>query len=190
MSLPLSILFWKKLFQETDIPAILLPWLANADSMTRALEEASGMPCQIVVQKEGWQMPWADEFELLLSDVGATGCSPCWIREVVIITRQPAIFARSVFPLKLIEQFPKLMELGSQSLGKTIFAEGSNAFQRGPIEVAEISTGQSLWEQVPPSLRPEACWARRSMFDSAVSPFLLSEVFLPYVAESAGNLAG
>ncbi len=167
---------WKKLFQETDIPAILLSWLANADSMTRALEEASGMPCQIVVQKEDWQMPWADEC------VGASGGSPCWIREVVIITRQPAIFARSVFPHKLIEQFPKLMELGSQSLGEVIFADGDNKFQRGTIEVAEISAGQSLWEQVPSSLRPETCWARRSMFDSAVSPFLLSEVFLPYVA--------
>ena len=174
---------WKKLSQETDIPAILLPWLANADSMTRALEEASGMSCQIVVQKEGWQMPWADEVELLLSDVGAKNFSPlpCWIREVVIITRQPVIFARSVFPRKLIEQFPKLMELGSQSLGKTIFADGDNKFQRGPIEVAEISTGQSLWGQVPSSLRPETCWARRSMFHSSASPFLLSEVFLPYV---------
>lgn len=167
---------WQKLFQETDIPAILLPWLANADSMTRALEEASGVQCQIVVQKEGWQMPWSDECETLLQN------DECWIREVVIITRQPVLFARSVFPRQLIEYFPKLMELGSQSLGKTIFGDGDNKFQRGSIEVAEISAGQSLWERVPQSLRPEKCWARRSMFHSVVSPFLLSEVFLPYVA--------
>ena len=187
----MSIPNWKKLFQETDIPAILLPWIANADSMTRALEEASGTLCQIVVQKEGWQVPWVDEVAALdrldtplprrvRPDLSRKGRGEeCWIREVVIIARQPVIFARSVFPRQLVEHFPKLMSLGSQSLGKTIFAD--NTFQRGLIEVAQISAGQSLWEQVPPSLRPEKCWARRSMFHSSVSPFLLSEVFLPYL---------
>lgn len=169
-----SISVWKKFFEKTNIPAIWMPWLANADSMTHALEEASGMPCQIVVQKEGWQVPWEDEVEALSFD------EECWIREVVIIARQPAIFARSVFPRQLIEHFPKLMTLGSQSLGKIIFAD--NTFERSPIEVAEISLGQALWEQVPSSLRPETCWARRSLFHSAVYPFLLSEVFLPHVA--------
>lgn len=176
----MTIPVWKKLSQETDIPATWLSWLANAGSMTRALEEASKMPCQIIVQKEGWQEPWEDESQCLLSDVGVSGGSPFWIREVVIVTRQPVIFARSVFPRQLVEQFPGLMELGTQPLGKTIFAD--NTFQRGPIEVAEISMGQLLWEQIPSSLRPEICWARRSMFHSSVSSFLLSEVFLPYVA--------
>ena len=169
----LSIPVWKKLFQATHIPAIWLPWLANADSMTRALEEASGVQCQIAVQQEGWQLPWIDECEMLSLD------EECWIREVVIITRQPVMFARSVFPRELVECFPNLMTLGSQPLGKTIFAD--NTFQRGLIEVAEISTGQFLWEQVPSSLRPDACWARRSLFHSYVSPFLLSEVFLSNV---------
>lgn len=164
---------WKKLFHETNIPEIWLLWLGNADSMTRALEEASGVPCQIAVQKEGWQLPWVDECEMLSLD------EECWIREVVIITRQPVMFARSVFPRALVERFPNLMTLGSNPLGKTIFAD--NTFQRGPIEVAEISTGQALWQQIPQSLRSEKHWARRSLFYSSVSPFLLSEVFLPYV---------
>ncbi|MES2203732.1 MAG: chorismate lyase [Pseudomonadota bacterium] len=167
----MSCLVWKNLFQETSIPVALQPWLANADSMTRALEEASGVPCQMVVQKEGWQMPWPDECEALSLN------EECWIREVVIMTRQPTIFARSVFPRKLIEQFPKLMALGSQPLGKILFS-GDSTFQRGPIEVTEISIGQSLWEQIPKSLRPETCWARRSLFHSTVSSFLLSEVLL------------
>ncbi len=173
---------WKKLFQDADIPAVWMPWLANADSMTGALEEASGTQCQIVVQKEGWQLPWPDEVELLLSTAGASCGSPCWIREVVIITRQPVMFARTVFPRQLVEHFPKLMTLGTQPLGKIIFADPNDAFKRGAIEVAEISTGQTLWKQVPLSLRPEKCWARRSLFHSSVAPFLLSEVFLPYVA--------
>lgn len=180
----LSISIWKKLFQETDIPAVWLPWLANADSMTRALEEASGVPCQIVIQNEGWQLPWQDELAMLpllnTQPLVGRGDTECWVREVVIIARQPVMFARSVFPRVLVEQFPKLMTLGSQPLGKTIFAD--NTFQRGPIEVAEISSGHALWQQTPLSLRPEECWARRSLFHSIVSPFLLSEVFLPYVA--------
>ena len=182
-SLILSTSVWKKLFQEADIPEIWLPWLANADSMTRALEEASGVECQIVVQQEGWRVPWPDESAILFPpDERTSGDSSYWIREVVIITRQPVMFARSVFPRELIERFPNLMALGTQSLGKTIFANGNNTFQRGLIEVAEISSGQSLWQQILLPSKPEKCWARRSLFHSSVTPFLLSEVFLPYVA--------
>lgn len=156
------------------MPANLLPWLANADSMTRALEEASGVSCQIVIQKEGWDAPWKDENDIL----GVVALDSFWIREVILTTHKPVMFARSVFPRKLLEQFPQLMNLGSQPLGKILFAD-DNMFQRGPIEVAEISTGDFLWKQIPSSLRPETTWARRSMFHSAVSSFLLNEVFLP-----------
>jgi chorismate-pyruvate lyase len=88
------------------------------------LEEASGIACQIVVQNESWQMPWEDECEILSLD------EECWIREVVMIAHQPVLFARSVFPRQLVEHFPALMALGSQSLGKTLFADGNNTFQR------------------------------------------------------------
>lgn len=161
---------WKTLFHATNIPENLLPWLTNTGSMTRALEEASEVSCQIAIQQEGWQEPWSDE------RLGATGWSPCWIREVVITTHQPVIFARSVSPRELIERFPQLMRLGEKPLGKTIFAD--NTFQRGPIEVAEISDGQFLWERIPESFRPETCWARRSQFYAGDVSFLLTEVFL------------
>lgn len=175
----MSSLVWKNISQELNIPAILLPWIANADSMTRALEEVSGVQCQIIVQKKGWQMPWEDECDALLMN------DECWIREVVIIAREPVIFARSVFPKKLVEHFPALMNLGSQPLGKTIFAEGNHAFQRGPIDVAKIKESNFLWEQIPAALRVEKHWARRSLFHSAVLPFLLSEVFLPALVKMA-----
>jgi chorismate--pyruvate lyase len=173
----LSIPAWKKLFQATNIPAMCLPWLANADSMTRALEEASGVSCQILVRQEAWQQPWEDECEILSLN------EECWIREVIITARKPVMFARSVFPRELVEHFPNLKALGSQPLGKTIFADGHNTFQRGSIEVAEIAVGQLLWEHVPSPLRAEKCWARRSLFHSAVVPFLLSEVFLPTLTQ-------
>lgn len=169
---------WKKLFQTTNIPDSWLPWLANADSMTRALEEASGVECQVRVLHEGWGVPWPDECD----DVGAIPCGcPLWIREVILITRKPVVFARSVFPKEFIEHFPKVMLLGSRPLGKTIFADGEHKFQRGDIEVAEITHGDLLWQQIPPEFRAKKHWARRSLFHSSASPFLLSEVFLPYV---------
>ncbi len=170
---------WEMLSKNSAVPAIWLPWLANTGSMTSALEQASETQCQIIVQKEGWEIPWEDEREALAVD------DECWIREVVIITRQPVMFARSVFPRTLVNRFPNLIALGSQPLGKTIFADGGNTFQRGPIEVAEISMGQALWEKTPSPLRPDKCWARRSLFNSFASPFLLSEVFLPYIVSTS-----
>lgn len=163
---------WRTLSKVTDIPSTWRPWLENTGSMTRALEEASGEACQILVQKEAWQKPWEDE------QISGEGDALCWVREVIVIARKPMIFARAVFPRALIEDYPEFMRLGTLPLGHILFAKGVRAFQRGAIEVAEISAGQPLWAQIPETMRPEKCWARRSIFSASSSSFLLSEVFL------------
>lgn len=163
---------WKNLLEDAGAPTIWLPWLSNTGSMTRLLEDTSNAPCQVSVLHEGWQEPWQDECGAL-----ALTSARCWIREVVLITHGPVIFARSVFPKKLIEHFPKLMMLGDQPLGKTIFSD--NTFKRADIEVAEINKGNMLWQQIPEALQKEKQWARRSIFNSQFGSFLLSEVFLP-----------
>lgn len=177
---------WKKLSGNPVIPDVWHSWLSNTGSMTQALEKASGVKMQVLVQKEGWQIPWKDEGESLF--VGATDWSPCWVREVVLITHEPVIFARSVFPKKLIDRFPKILAIGNQPLGHTLF--GDEIFKRGEIEVVEVMASDHLYDQMPASLKTtEKFWARRSLFHSSVAPLLLSEVFFLCVAESSGNLA-
>ncbi len=166
---------WQTLFDVPDIPSPWLPWLANADSMTQILEEISGVPCQISVQHEGWQTPWADESHCL-----HLASAPCFVREVVINVRRPALFARAVFPKEVIDSFPELLDLGSNPLGKFIFSK--HKLRRGIIEIAETSSGNALWERIPVALRSKTHWARRSSFRINNLSFLLSEVFFPYVA--------
>lgn len=169
---------WKNVFQVSKVPLDWLSWLANADSLTKVLEEASGVSCQVAVQQEGWGKPWQDEEDVIVA------AHPCdcsfWIREVVLSARQPAIFARTIFPETLVDHFPAIAQLGNQALGRVLFAD--NRFQRGPIEVAEISVTHDLWKHVPERLRVAQCWARRSVFTSDLGSLLVSEVFLPYVA--------
>jgi chorismate-pyruvate lyase len=166
---------WQKMSAISNVPDVWLPWLSNTGSMTRLLEAASHAQCQVSVLREDWQEPWQDEGdELKLT----SAC--CWVREVVLTTHKPVIFARSVFPRALIERFPQLTQLGSQPLGKTIFAD--NTFKRGDIEIAEINKEHLLWQQIPVALQKEKLWARRSVFHSQFGSFLLSEVFFSYVA--------
>lgn len=204
---------WKNVFQALDMPLDCMHWLANADSLTKALEDASGTQCQVAVQQEGWDEPWEDECGALstaqrsFGDViegradhgryrargqrcpfprnitetfGKTEIYHYWIREVVLSARQPAIFARTIFPQALVNNVPAIAQLGNQSLGRTLFAD--NRFQRGPIEVAEINFEHLLWQHIPERLRSAELWARRSVFSSDIGSLLVSEVFLSYVA--------
>jgi len=166
---------WQKMSAISNVPDVWLPWLSNTGSMTRLLEAASRAQCQVSVLREGWQEAWQDERVALEL---TSAC--CWIREVVLTTHEPVIFARSVFPKKLIEHFPSLTRLGDQPLGKTIFSD--NTFQRGEIDIAEINQEHLLWQQIPVALQKEKFWARRSVFHSQFGSFLLSEVFFLYVA--------
>lgn len=168
---------WSNIFQKLDLPLDWLTWLANPDSLTRALEEASLASCRVNVQQEGWGLPWQDEAEFL--DTSRQAVKECWIREVVLSTHQPAVFARSIFPPSLLERLPDIARLGNQPLGHQLFAD--NFFQRQPIEVAEITSQHLLWQSMPEKLRLSSYWARRSLFNSDAGSLLISEVFLPYV---------
>lgn len=166
---------WQKMSAISNVPNVWLPWLSNTGSMTRLLEAASHAQCQVSVLHEGWGNPWQDERGVL-----KLTSERCWVREVVLAAHEPVLFARSVFPERLIELFPGLTRLGDQPLGKAIFAD--NVFQRGEIEITEIDQAHMLWQQVPEFLREATYWARRSVFHSSLGAFVLSEVFFSYVA--------
>ena len=165
---------WKNIFHTAHVPQHVSDWLKRTGSLTHALEAASGASCMVAVQQEDWVRVWPEEAqacpELLDSN---------WVREVVLTARQPAIFARTVFPRTLLEHAPALRQLGNTALGNVLFA--LPRCERLAIEVAEITAEHSLWQRAPKNFLPTTAWARRSVLQSSLGNFLINEVFLPYV---------
>ncbi|MCD8524990.1 MAG: chorismate lyase [Gammaproteobacteria bacterium] len=168
-------MYWEPLSDALNIPKSYQRWLAITGSMTKALQDAAQSECHMNVQNESWQIPWTDE----LNDLPPM-TTPYWIRETILIVKHPALFARAVFPKEFTEHFPDIFELGTRPLGQLIFT--NNRFQRSNIRIAKMSGHASLSQKIPPTLKQNEYWARRSLFHSHLPPFLLTEVFFSYVA--------
>lgn len=148
----------------------LLDWLCEQGSLTARLEAAGDRDFAVEVLHQGSEQPRADEATAL----GIPDEEPVWAREVLLHTGGAArVFARSVAPLAMLEQSSlELQQLGVRSLGELLF--GKPNISRGPID---ISLYPSVW--LPPALRYEGCWARRSLFNDGDLRLLVCEVFLP-----------
>jgi len=168
-------MYWEPLSDAGHIPTPYHHWLGITGSMTQALQDASKSECYMNVQDESWQVPWEDE----LNDLSPMRTA-CWIRETILITKHPALFARAVFPKEFTQYFPDIFELGTRPLGNLIFM--NNRFQRSNIRVAKINGDTPLSKKIPRTLQQNEYWARRSLFYSHLPPFLLTEVFFSYVA--------
>ena len=99
------------------------------------------------------------------------------VREVVLrCFNQPWVFARSVIPASsLTGHLRQLRHLETKPLGAMLFSDPS--MQRQPFQLAEIP-GRDL--QIPQPLhQDEALWGRRSRFELAGKPIMVSEIFLP-----------
>ena len=95
----------------------------------------------------------------------------------------PVVFARSVFPAAgLRGPWRFLQTLGQRPLGEELFQRPGIA--RRLVGIIGLCPGQPLyrkaWGAAP---GPSRLWARRSLFVSAGTPLLLTEVFLPAVLE-------
>ena len=148
----------------------LLDWLCDQRSLTARLEAAGNCDFAVEILHQGIEEARADEATAL--DLQST--EPVWAREVLLHTRGAArVFARSVAPLRLLEKSSlDLQHLGTRSLGELLFS--SPDISRGTLE---ISPYPAAW--LPPGLRQEECWARRSLFSDDKLRLLVCEVFLP-----------
>jgi chorismate-pyruvate lyase len=91
------------------------------------------------------------------------------------------VFARSRFPLALLQAAPWLAEIGDTPLGEAISAHGGA--EKSEFEYAEIAADRDI---VAAALRcaglaPRPLWVRRSTFRLLAGEFYLQEVFLPDV---------
>jgi len=142
-------------------------WLCDRGSLTEALIRASknGFSVRLIAQKKSY--PTYDEARALK----ISSQQKILVREVELLGNQQAwVYARSVVPLSTLQHCHQSLErLGNRSLGTLLFTDPN--IKRGALEVCQLSAnGQNY-----PS--------RRSIFWIKQQPLLVTEVFLPPMAQ-------
>ena len=170
---------WKpgRCFLRSSIPQDLSGWLLDTASLTLRLQRLCPGKFQVRVLSQAWGVPRIDEARVLEMKPGRLAI----IRQVQLLCDgQPRVYARTVIPVTSLRgKLQRLAHLGTRPLGGMLFADPG--MQRGVVELARISRGQSLYQAATRHLRqrPAAIWGRRSVFRLSGRPLLVSEVFLP-----------
>ena len=170
---------WKpgQCFLRSSIPQDLSGWLLDTASLTLRLQRLCPGKFQVRVLSQAWGAPRIDEARVLEMKPGRLAI----IRQVQLLCDgQPRVYARTVIPVTSLRgKLQRLAHLGTRPLGGMLFADPG--MQRGVVELARISRGQSLYQAATRHLRqrPAAIWGRRSVFRLSGRPLLVSEVFLP-----------
>lgn len=163
------------------VPAPIWPWLLDASSLTRRLQQACGGGFRVEVVSQRWELPLLSEARVL----GIKAGRHALVREVRLLCGgRPWVFARTVIPAAtLTGPQRRLGHLGTRPLGGLLFRDRS--MRRGALEVARIARGQPLFALACAGLSapPPSLWGRRSLFFLRDKPLLVCEMFLPGVGE-------
>ena len=153
-------------------------WLIDKGSLTRRLQlrcrDFRVKPIKLYNAK-----PQVDEALLLNLSLRQKAL----LREVYLYcSGKPAVFAHSVLPHKSLRgDWQGLGCLGNKSLGATLFTNPNVV--RTALEFKKLSNHHALYRRAVADLdsRPQALWARRSVFNLNGAVILVTEVFLPQV---------
>jgi chorismate--pyruvate lyase len=160
--------------------AYLRRWLIDRGSLTERLR-ARCREFAVEVTAQGGAVPVRDERVL----VGTRPGERALVREVrLLCDGRPMVFAHSVVSRTgLRGPWRMLSRLGSRPLGAALFADPR--VRRFPLRFAQITRRHPLYARACAAARerPRALWARRSLFVAGASPLLVTEVFLPRLAE-------
>ena len=160
-------------FNAVQLPHSTRAWLLDQGSLTQRLIKASGGQFKVQVLAQRWQRPLLSERALLDMPIREVAI----IREVLLLCHgQPWVFARSVMPAQsLIGRLRRLRNFDDSSLGAMLFRDTS--MRRQPFQLAHID-GDS--QSIPSSVQQQkTLWGRRSRFELAGKPLMVSEIFLP-----------
>ena len=159
-------------------------WAVGADSLTARLRAASStFRVQLLGQQRA--MPLRDEWRCL----GMVGPAQTLVREVLLICDDiPVVYAHTiVHPRSVALDWPFLKALGTQPLGHSLFADPR--VERGKFEFALLDgrhplvrRGQAALGDAPMTGTARLP-ARRSVFRRGASAMLVTEVFLPTLAD-------
>lgn len=137
-----------------NLTSIEMEWLLCAESLTSKLKQhCTVFRVQVLNQQ------WSDR--LLDGESAVLALSKRYlVREVFLYgDGQRWIFARTVIPEYLCQQFPQLLEWGETPLGEFLF---QHKLERGKLEWSKINT----------------LAARRSRFSQQTDGLLVTELFL------------
>ena len=158
------------------VPAGLLDWLLNTDSLTQRLQALCPGRFSVRLHDHGWARPTRGEARLL----GCRRDRRALIRQVhLFCDATPLVFARTVIPLTtLTGPRRRLARIGSRPLGATLFADRS--MRRGELQVTRLTPDNDPFTPAVSLLvsAPEVVWGRRSVFRLGGRPLLVSEFFL------------
>lgn len=163
------------------IPAHVLPWLLDEDSLTRRIMACCPGRFQVEVLAQGWSRPLPGEARAL----GFRRFTAALVRQVRLKCGDtPWVYARTVIPrTTLTGRHRRLAHLRNRSLGAVLFSDPG--MRRGELELARIAPGDPLhvlaFSHVADSA--DVLWGRRSVFWLDDKPLLVSEFFLPSIPE-------
>lgn len=164
-----------------DVPTALRPWLWQEDSLTHRLRDECGSPFTLQLIRQRWERPLPDEVRALRLRAGQAAL----VRQVRLLCGgRPVVFARSVIPVHTLKGAPRrLAHLGTRPLADILFAD--QGVRRGEMEFALLTPRTALFGLAKRALGSERAgfWARRSLFHIARKRLLVSEVFLPDIAD-------
>ncbi|WP_126462675.1 chorismate--pyruvate lyase family protein [Sulfuritortus calidifontis] len=153
-------------------------WLTDHGSLTRRLQ-ARCPRFAVERLRQGIARPHTDECAAL----GLAHHRLAMVREVLLLCAgRPVVFAHSVVALAgLRGPWVGLSGLGNKPLGAALFADP--LVVRHPLEFCRLDARHPLYRAAAVHLAgaPRFLWARRSRFEKAGSPILVTEVFLPEV---------
>jgi chorismate lyase len=157
-------------------------WLADPASLTTKLvARCDEFSVQLLHQHQ--RRCLADEFKA----IGLTRRTRVWEREVLLqCDGQAVVFAHTVVPLSnSAADWPLFSALGNRSLGSTLFSDPQVI--RGPLHFARLQATHPLMQRARAATDGQclgqSLYARRSLFRRHDGVMLVTELFLPSIAE-------
>jgi len=174
---------WRAGFRlnRAQLPEQWRDWLLDRSSLTLRLQHACSGRFRVEVISQRMEPP-------MLSEARALGRPPhelALVRQVRLrCDDEPWVFARTVVPLPSLRRgLRQLALLGTRPLGAVLFADPT--MHRSDVEVARIGQGKRLFQRAMTgsTATAEEIWGRRSVFTLQNQPLLVSEFFLPPLAQ-------
>lgn len=185
---------WHDHVNHVRAPREMQHWLTDRRSLTaKLIAHSNQFRVQRVFQQHDFC--WMDEYR----PIGLSKASKVHAREVLLrCDDQPAVYAHTVLTLKsTASQWPLFRTLGNKSLGSTLF--GDPQVVRGALQYARLQPNHPAMQRAHHLTRQNLggetnsqffhpLFARRSLFFRRGGVMLVTELFLPAVAQLKINL--
>jgi chorismate--pyruvate lyase len=151
------------------VPRQWQAWLNDSGSLTQRLTQSSGGAFEVRVVRNCWAIPSQSEAQALAMKTRQKAI----IREVELLCHgQVWVCARSIMPhCTLTGRLRKFSNIGTKPLGALLFKHPNMV--RGSLQVACLKQSHSALQH----------WARRSVFYLDGKGILVTEVFMPPMAQ-------